>query len=276
MAPVIVIIHYIFLTELNTAIVSPFFSGSASSVSQTPTVMPQDSDMRAAVKGFSTQLRTRILQAWVMKPTPNDEYAYCQTRGRLTPCSRCLSMDSVCVAYNIGCSNCSFNQVICSRFLDEKYHRIQRFIAMDVASIPALVQACLDLQRQSLVPVTMRKTFQFSEYPNALPRHSFSRAETCLPVSQPSFKETFPSHLFPGVDGARTGMETDVNRVIHSLRQHNEYLHRENERLHERFRLEVERKGLKPVQPNDFKLSHRSSDGGDEFDESKHLFSCLV
>ncbi|PBK97298.1 hypothetical protein ARMGADRAFT_632758 [Armillaria gallica] len=102
--------------------------------------MPPDSDMRAAVKGFSTQLRARILQAWMTKPTTDDEYAYCRTRGRSvrslsrprtastdnikTPCSQCLSTESVYVAYNIGCSNCSVSKVVCSRFLDEKHHRI--------------------------------------------------------------------------------------------------------------------------------------------------------
>ncbi len=106
---------------------SSLLSGSTFSVPQAPTVMPSDSDMRAAVKGFSTQLRARFLQAWMTKPTTDDEYAYCRTRCRSvrslsrprtastdnikTPCSQCLSMESVCVAYNIGCSNCSVSEV---------------------------------------------------------------------------------------------------------------------------------------------------------------------
>ncbi|KAK0243878.1 hypothetical protein EDD85DRAFT_805877 [Armillaria nabsnona] len=201
-----------------------------------------NSDIRAAVKGFSTQLRARILQTWTTKPTTDDEYAYCRTRGRSMPCSRCLSMESVCIAYNIGCSNCSVGEVVCSRFLDEKCHRIQRFIAMDIASIPALVQACLDLQRQTLVPVAIRERFEFSESTNNLHGHSYSPAETSSPVSLPSFQESFPSHLLPGA-GALAEITSDINRTVHLLYQQNEDLRRENEQLRERFCLKVEPKG---------------------------------
>ncbi|PBK75203.1 hypothetical protein ARMSODRAFT_510770 [Armillaria solidipes] len=199
--------------------------------------MPQDSDIRAAVKGFSSQLRARILQAWMTKPTTDDEYAYCRTRGRSTPCSRCLSMESVCVAYNISCSNCSVGEVACSRFLDEKYHRIQRFITMDIASIPALVQACLDLQHQTLTPVAMKERFESSEYTNNLYGYGYSRAETSIP----GFHESFLSHLLPGED-ALTEIGSDINRTVYLLHQENEDLRRENDQLRERFRLEVEPK----------------------------------
>ncbi len=117
-------------------------------------------------------------------------------------------MQSVCVAYNIGCSNCSVREVTCSRFLDEKYHRIQRFIAMDITSIPALVQGCLDLQRQTLSPVAMKERIEFSvyhillccirdwllpcpalrEYTNNLYGYAYSPAETSIP----GFRESFP------------------------------------------------------------------------------------
>ncbi|KAK0187743.1 hypothetical protein F5146DRAFT_725163 [Armillaria mellea] len=126
--------------------------------------MPQDSDIRASVKGFSPRLRARIFQVWMTKPTTDEESAYCRTRGRLTPCSRCQSMESVCIACSIGCFNCSASEAVCSRIIDEKYHRIQRFIAMDVASIPALVQVCLDLHRQTLTPVAMKEQIEFKVY----------------------------------------------------------------------------------------------------------------
>ncbi|SJL07847.1 uncharacterized protein ARMOST_11200 [Armillaria ostoyae] len=243
--------------------------------------MPPDSDMRAAVKGFSTQLRARVLQAWMTKPTTDDEYAYCRTRGRSTPCLRCLSMHSVCIAYNIGCSNCSLGEVVCSRFLDEKYHRIQRFIAMDITSIPALVQACLDLQRQTLAPVAMEERFEFLEYTNSLHRHSYSPTEMSLPVSLTSFQESFPSHLLPDVD-ALAEIAPDINKTVHSLYQQNEDLRRENEQLRERFCLEVEPKvneaeryglclvGLPLVASlcmPDSKLSRHYLASGDDFEE---------
>ncbi|KAG7445641.1 uncharacterized protein BT62DRAFT_169929 [Guyanagaster necrorhizus] len=200
--------------------------------------MSQDSDMRAVVKGFSAQLRLRILRAWTTNPTPDDEYAYCRTKGRWTPCSRCVSMESVCVAYNIGCSNCNFSKVVCSRFRDEKYHRIQQFIAMDSTSMPAVVQACLDLHRQDLVPAVVREGLGLSE--NTLHGHNNSPAETSLSVSLPSFQESFPSHLFPSIDPHAEIETGSTARMVQALRQRNEYLHRENERLKKRLRLEVE------------------------------------
>ncbi|PBK75197.1 hypothetical protein ARMSODRAFT_951290 [Armillaria solidipes] len=158
-------------------------------------------------------------------------------------------MESVCIAYNIGCSNCSLCEAVCSRFLDEKYHRIQRFIAMDITSIPALVQACLDLQRQTLAPVAMGERFEFSEYTNSLHRHSYSPTETSLPVSLTSFQESFPSHLLPDVD-ALAEIAPDINKTVHSLYQQNEDLRRENEQLRERFCLEVEPKESQSTKPN--------------------------
>ncbi|KAK0243877.1 hypothetical protein EDD85DRAFT_784407 [Armillaria nabsnona] len=117
--------------------------------------MPQDSDIHTAVRGFSSQLRARVLQARMTKPTTDDAYASCRTRGR----------SSVCVAYNISCSNCS-----------------------------------------TLSPVAMKERIEFSEYTN-------------------SFTDTYihpPKRAYPASE--------------------NEDLRRENERLRERFCLEVEPK----------------------------------
>ncbi|KAK0504334.1 hypothetical protein EDD18DRAFT_496309 [Armillaria luteobubalina] len=186
--------------------------------------MSQDSDIRASVKGFSSQLRARILQVWTTKPTTGDEYAYCQTRGRSTPCSRCLSMGGVCIAYNIGCFNCSVNKVACSRFDDEKYYRIQQFIAVDIESIPSVVQACLDLQHRTLTPVSMKGRIEVSEYTNNLCGYGYPLAETSISLTSPG-------------EDALTEIGCDINRTFYSLYQENKDLRRENERLRGGFHL---------------------------------------
>ncbi len=75
------------------------------------------------------------------------------------------------------------------------------------------------------------------EYTNHLYGYAYAPAETSIP----GFNESFPSHL-PGED-ALTEIGSDINRTASSLYQENEDLGRENERLRERFRLEVEPKG---------------------------------
>ncbi len=74
--------HYTFSNRAEYSDSESILLWATFSVPQAPTIMPSDSNMRVAVKGFSTQLRARILQTWMTKPTTDDENAYCRTRGR--------------------------------------------------------------------------------------------------------------------------------------------------------------------------------------------------